>query len=81
MRGGGEGNPGAAAVGSGYFPLTGPVRRVAAARQELLGTVRCPRQVWDGDFGLRRFGDTQRGAWHPECGSQLRLLPPLRWVN
>lgn len=77
----GGGNPGAAEVGSGYFPLIGPARRVAAARQELLRAVRCPRQVLDGDFGLRRFGDAQRGAWHPGCGSQLQLLPPLRWVN
>lgn len=74
MRGTGRGgNPGGAPVGSGYFPLTRRARR-AAARQELLGVVRGPRQVRGGGFGLRRFGDTRRGAWLPGCGSHLQLL-------
>lgn len=78
--GGGGCSSGGAVVGSGYFPLTRQSRR-AEARQEQLGEACSPRQVWEGSHGLRKFGDTGCGAWHLGCGSQLKLLPLLRWVN
>lgn len=71
----GGGNPGAAAVGSGYFPLTGPARRVAAARQELLEQCGVPGKCGTATLGFGGLGTPSVGLGIRDAGANCSFCP------